>query len=156
MKNKKSLMFVTGFHFGLKKYMDAEIKVLSLLKKNKLENFKLENPQDYVWFFKPHPAYDQIYKQEVIRNEFPDIVEIPPEVPFEAFIIAGLKPNLTAGFSSSLFFSLKKEDILFYAKRPKYPTSPLAMLDDHYLASLLLDGNVKEDQVISYENFFEE
>ena len=155
MQNKKSLMFVTGFHFGLKNYMDAEIKALSLLKENKLENFKLENPEDYVWFLKPHPAYDQVYKQEVIKNNFPDIVEIPPEVPYEAFILAGLKPTLTAGFSSSLFFSLKKEDILFYAKRPKYPTSPLAMLDDHYLTALLLDGNVEKEQVILYENFFE-
>ena len=155
MQNKKSIMFVTGFHFGLKAYMDAEIKVLSLLKENKLENFKLENPQDYVWFFKPHPAYDQIYKQEIIKNNFPDIIEIPPEVPFEVFILAGLKPTFTAGFSSSLFFSLKSEDILFYAKRPKYPTSPLAMLDDHYLAALLTDGQVKSEQVILYENYFE-
>ncbi len=155
MLNKKSIMFVTGFHFGFKPYMDAEIKVLSLLKENKLENFKLENPQDYVWFFKPHPAYDEIYKEEVIKKTFPDIIEIPSEVPFEVFILAGLKPTLTAGFSSSLFFSLNKEDILFYAKRPKYNTSPMAMLDDHYLAALSTDGIVSNEQVIFYEHFFE-
>ena len=156
MSNKKSIMFVTGFHFGSREYLDAELEVLNLARQNKLKGVFLENPQEYTWFFKPHPAYNEIYKQEKIKEQFPDLIEISPKVPFEVFILAGLKPTLTAGFSSSLFFSLNENDVLFYGKRPKYNTSPLARLDDHYLAALLKDNLIRENQIILYEDYFSE
>ena len=55
-----------------------------------------------------------------------------------------------------MFFSLNENDVLFYAKRPKYNTSPLSRLDDHYLAALIKDKLIRNDQVILYENYFTE
>ena len=156
MSDKKSIMFVTGFYFNDNRYIDAEMKVLSLIRENKLTNFNIENPQDYVWLFKPHPATNDVYNEKELQEKFPNIVEVPSSIPFEIFILADLKPTLTAGFSSSLFFSLNENDVLFYAKRPKYNTSPLSRLDDHYLASLIKDKLIRNDQVILYENYFTE
>ena len=156
MLNKKSIMFVTGFYFNDQRYIDAEMKVLSLIQENKLNNFTLENPQDYVWLFKAHPASGDIYKKNGLKEKFPNIVEVPSSIPFEIFILSGLKPTLTAGFSSSLFFSLNDKDILFYAKRPKYNTSPLSRLGDHYLAALIKDKLIRNDQIILYEDYFTE
>lgn len=80
---------------------------------------------------------------EQIRAAFPDMIEVPAQVPFEVFILAGLTPTLTAGFSSSLFYSLHSDDVLVYVRRD----------GDKYQPFLTDTGRLKPEQVITYKKF---
>ena len=153
IKNKKTIVFVMGYHFGNPDYIAAEQTILHKLKNNQLENFPFEDSKNYTWFYKAHPSLNAKIDKEKFEHQFPDMIEIPAQVPFEVLILAGLKPSLTAGFSSSLFFSLQPQDVLLYIKRPIYLTSPLSALPDHYLAALSREGNINKNQTVDLLEF---
>ena len=153
IKNKKTIVFVMGYHFGNPDYIAAEQTILRKLKNNELEGFTFKDSSNYTWFYKAHPSLNAKIDKEKFEHQFPDIIEIPAQVPFEVLILAGLKPTLTAGFSSSLFFSLSPNDVLLYIIRPIYLTSPLSALPDHYLAALSREGHLNKKQTIDLYPF---
>ncbi|MBO7258241.1 MAG: hypothetical protein J6V11_04810, partial [Alphaproteobacteria bacterium] len=141
MRGKRTFMFVLGYHFGKKERLDAEEHLLKSLHNGTSKYLK--NPKSYIWFYKPHPSYSAATGLEQIRAAFPDMIEVPAQVPFEVFILAGLKPTLTAGFSSSLFYSLHSSDVLVYVRRP----------GDKYQPFLTDSKRLKPEQVITYRTF---
>ncbi len=153
IKDKKTIVFVMGYHFNNQNYINAEQTILHKLKTNQLEDFPFDDGKNYIWFYKAHPSWNAKVDKEKFEHRFPDMIEIPAQVPFEVLILAGLKPSFTAGFSSSLFFSLHPEDILLYIKRPIYLTSPLSALPDHYLTALVREGNIRKNQAIDLHSF---
>ena len=153
IKNKKTIVFVMGYHFGNPNYIAAEQTILHKLKNNQLEGFPFADSPNYTWFYKAHPSLNAKIDKEKFEHQFPDMIEIPAQVPFEVLILAGLKPTLTAGFSSSLFFSLSPNDVLLYIIRPIYLTSPLSALPDHYLAALSREGHLNKKQTIDLHPF---
>lgn len=141
MRGKRTFMFVFGYHFSNQTRMKAEENLLKSLYNGTSEYLK--NPKSYTWFYKPHPSYSAATGIDQIRASFPDIIEIPAQVPFEVFILAGLKPTLTAGFSSSLFYSLYSQDVLIYVRRPS----------DKYQPLLTDTGKLKPEQIMTYKKF---
>ena len=142
MRHKKTIVFVTGFHFGNDFMMTSEERFLKELHEGKFDNLK--NPKDYTWFYKPHPSYNAKDMLDRMQTTFPNIQEIPAQIPFEVLILAGLKPTLTAGFGSSLFYSLNSRDVLYYARR----------WGDSYLPFLLDNGQLKPEQVVNYNSLY--
>lgn len=141
MRDKKTFIFVLGYHFDNKDRLTAEENLLKSLHDGSTNYLK--NPEEYTWFYKPHPSYSAATRLNQIRTAFPEMIEIPAQLPFEVFILAGLKPTLTSGFSSSLFYSLNSQDILMYVQRP----------GDIYQPFLIETGKLKPEQIISYKNF---
>lgn len=117
MKGKKTVVFTTGFVFGNKNQIQAQINILRELREGKLKNLL---PQDsYTWLYKPHPSFSSEKETPLlIKKEFPDMIEIPAQIPFEIFIIAGLTPDYVFGYSSSLFYALPQKNILGLITRP--------------------------------------
>lgn len=144
IKGKKTFVFVTGFHFGNEFMMTSEERFLKELHEGHFDILK--NPQDYTWFYKPHPSYSAENMRNRMNKAFPNIQEIPAQIPFEVLILAGLKPTLTAGFSSSLFYSLNSRDVLYYVRRH----------GDNYLPFLLDNGQLKPEQVVNYHSLYKE
>ena len=153
IKGKKTIVFVMGYHFNNPDYIKAERTILHKLKINQLEDFPFDDGKNYIWFYKAHPSWNAQIDKEKFEHQFPDMIEIPAQVPFEVLILAGLKPSLTAGFSSSLFFSLQPKDVLLYIKRPIYLTSPLSALPDHYLTALVREGHLTNNQTVDLYSF---
>lgn len=117
MKNKKTVVFTTGFVFGNKNEIQAQINILRELRQGKLKN--LLSPNSYIWFYKPHPSFSSEKETPLlIKKEFPDMIEIPARIPFEVFIIADLTPDYVFGYSSSLFYALPQKNILGIITRP--------------------------------------
>ncbi len=142
MHHKKTIVFVTGFHFGNEFMMNAEERFLKELHEGKFDNLK--NPQDYTWFYKPHPSYKAEDMRKRMNKAFPNMQEIPAQIPFEVLILADLKPTFTAGFGSSLFYSLNSRDILYYARRR----------GDSYLPFLLENKQLNPEQVVNYHSLY--
>ena len=141
MRGKRTFMFVLGYHFDDKDRMQAEENLLKSLYDGSSQYLK--HPQRFTWFYKPHPSYSATTGLGQIRTAFSDIIEIPAQIPFEVFILAGLKPTLTAGFSSSLFYSLYSQDVLIYVRRP----------GDKYQPFLTDTGKLKPEQIMTYKKF---
>ena len=72
---------------------------------------------DKTWYFKYHPNKKYQPTYTVLNHLCPGIQKLDAHIPFELLLIGGLKPKGVAGFSSSLFFPLNKEDILLYIPR---------------------------------------
>lgn len=141
MKGKNTLVFTMGFYFNNKDRERAEQNFLTALKTGDLKS-SLEG-KNYTWFYKAHPSLYQLDVSKIMTKKFPDMIEIPPQVPYEILIVADLKPTKTVGFSSSLFYSLKNEDVLFY----------IARFGDTYLPFLKKYGIVKKEQEINLNNY---
>ena len=114
MTSKKSIVFLMGFH------SQPFEEFNSLVKTRKDKNFMGINESDYIWFYKPHPSFSAPKTtQKEIEKYFPDMIEIPSQIPFELFVLSDLKPTYLFGFSSSAFYSFPKENILFFIAREK-------------------------------------
>lgn len=144
MKDKPTIVFIMGYFFGNKQRMQAEQNWLKELTNGPLP--PLTDGQKYTWFYKPHPTLSQEDVTDKMSKNFPEVLAIPAQVPFEILIVAGLKPTYTVGFSSSLFYSLKSSDVLYYAIRP----------GDVYLPFLLKYGFLKKDQVVGMGKYMPE
>ena len=94
---------------------------------------------DYYYFFKPHPHHSALRFAQDLKKEIKDFVVIPNEVPIELFYLIDLEPDYIAGYSSSVFLSLPKNEFLYYIKRSH---------DDVYLPFLLKKGIISPDKVI--------
>lgn len=141
MKNKKTVVFTMGLHFKNMKRYNAEQNFLRQLKSNQLDAMK--NAEEYVWFYKPHPSFTTKDFREEMKKNFPDMIEIPAQIPYEVLILAGLKPTKTAGFGSSLYYSLNADDVLVYLRR----------LRDTYLPFLIEVGKLRPEQVLNLNKF---
>jgi hypothetical protein len=141
LKNKKSFFFVMGYHFDNQERLEAERYLLALLKNG--PSSYLKNPEEFVWFYKPHPSYKAAVSRERMKEHFPDVLEVPAQIPFEVFVLAGLKPTLTAGFSSSLFYVLNSKDVLIYIRRA----------GDKYVPYLLESGRLELEQIMNLNEF---
>jgi hypothetical protein len=141
MNGKKSFFYIMGYHFDNKQRLEAEQYLLSWLKGGKSPYLK--NPEEFVWFYKPHPSYSAQTGLDSMRTLFPDVVEVPAQLPFEVFVLAGLKPTLTAGFSSSLFYVLNSKDILLYIRRS----------GDTYMPYLIESGRLNKEQTMDLNQF---
>lgn len=143
MKNKPTIVFVMGYFFGVQEREQAEQNWLNALKDELLP--PLPEGQNYTWFYKPHPTLDGKDVTSKMAKNFPDIIPIPAQIPFEILIIANLKPTYTVGFSSSLFYSLKSSDILYYAVRP----------NDIYLPFLMKYGILRKKQLVGMAKYMQ-
>lgn len=119
MNNKKTLMFVMGYYGNIDIFYKAEQNAIKQIKNGA---FSPVNTSDYILLYKQHPTYWSAGYTESTRLLFSDMIEVPAQVPFEVFILAGLKPTYTAGRESSLFYALHDEDILFIIKRNSFDT----------------------------------
>ena len=132
MKGKKTFVFALGYYGDIKHLYAAERRAFSLIGQGA---FPPVNAKDYLWFYKPHPSYLATEYTSLMRTQFPDIIEIPAQIPFEVFILAGLKPTYTAGRESSLFYALSDEDILFIIKRNGFETTFPYLSDIQHVGS---------------------
>lgn len=93
---------------------------------------------DYCWFFKPHPSpFAQSFTNE-LKKRFPKLEIIDASIPAEIFLLTDTMPDFIAGYSSSVFYAMPKEKILFYISRPR----------DTYLDLLLKKGIVSAEKII--------
>ncbi len=142
LHNKPTVLYTFGFTFGNTKRERAELNLLAALKTGKLK--KLTGDKPYQWFYKSHPSLNAKHFTEELNALFPDMIEIPAQIPFEILILADCKPTLTAGFGSSLFYSLTADDVLAYVKRSN---------NDHYLKFLTKYRLVKPDRIFELKDF---
>ena len=115
LKDKKSVMFTMGFHFGDKRKEAAERAILHRLRSD--ADFSGLDASEYIWLYKPHPSFDAKTALPLMRKEFPDMIEVPAQIPFEIFVLADLKPTKVAGYSSSLFYVMEEPEILYFIQR---------------------------------------
>lgn len=142
MHAKPTVLYTFGFVFGHKKFEEAELNLLTELKTGKLKRLTADKP--YQWFYKSHPSLNAKNFAPEIKTLFPDMIEIPAKVPFEILVLADCKPTFTAGFGSSLFYSLTSDDVLAYVKRSK---------NDPYLKFLIKHHLVKQIQILNLTDF---
>ena len=69
-------------------------------------------PGDARMGFKPHPA-NAAYTPALMEAFGPGTLLVPPQVPLEVLMMAGLLPRQVAGVVSSAFFNLPPERIRF-------------------------------------------
>lgn len=62
-------------------------------------------------FFKGHPAPHAQEINNKIEKEFPNIVVIPPHIPFETLLMLGADIDEVTGMSSSIFFTFPKDKL---------------------------------------------
>ena len=110
-ESKKSLFLTAGYFFDNKMALEQEISVFSYFK----------NIPARV-FLKCHPSYSAKKECEALQKAFPAFKVINPQIPLEAFFLAGYEPDRVGGYSSSLYFLIPPEKILFlrgslYVKR---------------------------------------
>lgn len=102
---KAVFMYFGGFYLGgSHKIYHAEINYLKKLQ----EIF----PKDY-FLYKQHPSFSTFDRQKR-KDSFKGVEFVNPQLPYEIFIIADLEPSRVAGYSSSLFYTLKDEQIISY------------------------------------------
>lgn len=90
IKNKRVHFFVIGHYLT---YDDVDLQ----------EWFLQHNSSDDILFIKGYS--DQLYNRLIPAFSFPN------QLPFEMLVIGGLMPTSVSGVSSSLFYSLPKENI---------------------------------------------
>ena len=138
MNGKKSFVFLMGYHFDNKINEAYERNLLKRILTD--SSFSgIYDPENWVWMYKPHPSYRAQGSILPMKKMFPEMIGINPQIPFEVFILAGLKPTYTAGFSSSAFYSLNKDDILFIIRRHQ---------NDAYMAFLKKITNIEDKKVL--------
>ena len=143
IKDKKSFVFIMGYHFGNETNEAAERNVLKKIR-TEPKFSGISDPENWVWFYKPHPSFWAQNSIKPMQEAFPDIKEISPQIPYEIFVLAGLKPTYTAGYSSSAFYPLNKEDILFFIQRYN---------NDNYKIFLEEVRHLDKDQFLNLNDF---
>lgn len=88
------------------------VDIFNRLKEKELKN--LLDDEKTVLFFKGHPSPAAHFMQEELLKTNPKAFVFPRTIPFELLIVAGLSPDYVLGFSSSTFFSLDPQKILYY------------------------------------------
>lgn len=111
-------------------------QVAPFFEKRIVENPKLKKIN---WLYKNHPrcAIEGPF-WEKLKHYFPDVQLLPNKMPWEILLMAGLAPDYVCGYSSSVFFSVKPEQVLCYIERP----------GDKYLPLLKKMGIVSDKNII--------
>ncbi len=123
-QNKPVLLYTLGFLGEENQLNLAQIQVLDDLLSGKI--VPLGEPDQYVWLFKEHPWITKnTFLRDQIIKKYPYMHPLPKQVPLELLFLAGYMPDKVFGYSSSLFFALPKERILFYIPRLNDPYLPL-------------------------------
>lgn len=106
------LIFLSGYHgprgHG---YYHAELNLLKQL---------MEKYPHFSFMYKPHPSYLSTNLKDFLPKVFPNLELIDAQLPYESFILAGLEPAQVSGYSSSLFYTLKKEQVEMYFPHESY------------------------------------
>lgn len=120
VKGKKSLVFLTGAIFvrmGIHNFTNNTISTLhSFFKEDgKLYKFfKKVKDKNYNIIIKQHPgAFDTSFVWNILHKAYPDLKQLPQDLPFEILLILGIKPDYICGTISSIFFSIPKKQVLF-------------------------------------------
>lgn len=145
MKDQTTIVYTFGFLFKNRVLEKAEFNLLTTLREKPPFNSQTDKP--ITWFYKLHPSFSAKNRTADMKNLFPDMIEIPAQIPFEVLILAGLKPTLTAGYGSSLYYSLTPKDVLVYVKRKGH---------DSYLKFLLEKQLIHPKQVVDLTHFTDE
>ncbi len=125
--SKKSVfMFFGGFYLNAShKIYHAELAYLKKLQANFLNSYFL---------YKQHPSFSS-FDRQTRKSSFENVEFVNPQLPYETFIIAGLEPPRVAGYASSLFYTLKDEQVVsyfphgVYERVLKYRINPSKALD---------------------------
>lgn len=88
-------------------------------------------PSDAQWVVKQHPSQGVFDMSSILKESFPDMIEISKDVPYEIFSLLGLKPSLYFVSGSSFVFWLKKERFLKYISHPLYD---LGLRESHIIS----------------------
>ncbi len=111
-KNKKTFMIFGALYYE-KSHQNYHAEM------NYMKELQKIYP-NHTFLFKPHPSYDAYDRSKIINKIFPNVISIPAQMPFELFLISGLKPDKVAGAASSLFYSLTDDDIIGYFPHGSY------------------------------------
>ena len=120
--NRKTLVLTAGYFF------DKEPKV-----KYEIDSFQLVKKLPYRVLLKCHPSLDAQKECIKIKKAFPGWIALESNIPVEALFLTGYGPDLVGGFSSSLYFMIPPEKILF-------------VLGTQYMYRLLKMGIINENQ----------
>lgn len=139
---KPVILYTLGYFNGIRRQDQLQLNVLD--KSLKGEMPFIPQPRKYTWLYKEHPwlTKDRFLKDS-IRQHWPQVKPLPKEMPLEILFLAGYMPDKVFGYSSSLFFSLPAENILFYIQRP----------NDVYLPLLKQTGKLTDRQIFNLEDF---
>ena len=139
---KPVMLFTLGFFHDAKDKNREQINVLNQVYAGKTRFVK--NPQDYTWMYKEHPWLSKDkFIRKTLKKHFPAVVPIPKETPLEILFLTGYLPDKVFGFSSSLFFALPAENILFFMERHHDPYVPI----------LKETGQLTDDKIVRLEDF---
>lgn len=123
-QGKPVALYTLGYFWDNKKFNKKQLCALQTVLEGKHKG--LPNPQDYVWLYKEHPwPTKNTFLQDSIANKWPQVHRLPKEFPLEILFLAGYWPDKVFGYSSSIFFALPSERILFFIQRDKDPYLPL-------------------------------
>ncbi len=137
---KPVMLYTLGFHNDNIHFNMAQVRILDLLFKGKIVPIK--NPGNYVWMFKEHPwLTNNRFLHATITKHWPFMHALPKQMPLEVLFLAGYMPDKVFGYSSSLFFALPPDRILFYIERP----------NDVYIPMLKKAGILTDDKIITLE-----
>lgn len=124
LKGKDLYLFTTG-HIHPKitaRWKETPKNMLNIL--TNARNGRYGNiPKNIVWGYKLHPSLGITDISPIIRKTFPDMIEIPSHIPFEALIVLNLEPKKILGAGSSLFYWLNSNQVLAYISHPYYDDS---------------------------------
>ena len=137
---KPVMLYTLGFFADDKKFNKAQIRIMDRLLSGNI--VPLEKPEQYTWFFKEHPWLTKnTYLKDTLHKKWPFMHALPKQIPLEILFLTGYMPDKVFGYSSSLFFALPPERILFYIQRPH----------DVYIPLLKQAGILTDDKIISLE-----
>lgn len=99
---QKTIVITTGCFFDNQEFLQSEI-----------ENFQPIKSFNARILLKCHPSYSAQAECRAIQKAFPNWENINAYTPLEALFLAGLDPDYVGGYSSSLYFLIPPEKILF-------------------------------------------
>lgn len=99
---QKTIVITTGYFFDNKKRILSEI-----------ESFQPIKSFNARILLKCHPSYSAQTECKTIHKAFPKWKNLNAQTPLEALFLAGLDPDYVGGYSSSLYFLIPPEKILF-------------------------------------------
>ncbi len=90
-----------------------------------------KDDEEILFVYKPHPSYGAKGDNDFAKERLSDWVFLPAQLPFEVLLTADLEPDFVAGYSSSVFYSVSPEKVMFMIERN---------VKDIYKKTLLLRG----------------
>ena len=140
-KQKKPVMlYALGFFADDKEFNKAQIAIMERLLAGEI--VPIQPAENYTWFFKEHPWLTKnTFLKDTLLKRWPFMHALPKQIPLEILFLTGYMPDYVFGYSSSIFFALPPERILFYVQRPH----------DVYIPLLKQAGILTDQKIISLE-----